>query len=134
MCEFKNKLDKKIVSGYKIAVADAHGHYYSIATGIRYETGKVKIPKTYCKHNMRKECDFVDILNKSSSAHDPKYAGFTAIFENKSAAMKLFRDVFGIENIVLLKMTLTGELYNGTYGNEAVYLGDTIKSIKKVKK
>ena len=144
MCTFKEKItNKEVVTGYKVAIQDNCGHYYSPITGVRYEVGKVKSATKYGKHNMREMLNFRDVLDSKINCFKGGYFGKTAVFnllsDAKSFKYLLEHRYFGstykrLNPFVILEMELTNDLYWGIYrlyGN--VYIGSNIKSIKKVK-
>jgi hypothetical protein len=138
MCTIKEKIiNKKSVIGYKVAY-QVGKRYYSPVTGIEYKPGPVTIPKKYGKNNIRENIWISDVLNKLCEAHDEQYSGKTAVFTTLSSAKCQLHSwaqrgySISKSKYVILKMELSGELYNGNYGDD-VYLGTKIDSIKKVK-
>ena len=140
MCKIinDNYTEEKIVTGYKVVIVDKHKHYYSPVTGIRYESGKaVKIPKKYGKHNVRRELQFMDILDPTyGQSH---YIGFTAAFKRYDDAVYFMNQQNqAVTNLIVVKMQLSGHLKTGTYSGKRLdydfvpfdtYLGNFIESI-----
>ncbi len=136
MCDFNKKIeDKRVVIGYKVA-RKIGKHYYSFATGIEYKKGPVTIPKKYGKYRWNHWGDVCRFLNRLG-CYIPQYKGYTAVFKNLEDAKRLKRNKENqIHNLVVLEMTLKGDLFSGQYFVEGVrplYLGKEIVSIKLIK-
>jgi hypothetical protein len=114
------------------------GLYSSPATGIPYKVGKVPVAIEYGNEGLSKKLGYTDILNKQNSCFKSQYAGKTAVFVNLGNAVDMMNylsdyiDGTGY-SFVILKMELSGDLYNGGYTGYDVYIGSKIVSIKKVK-
>lgn len=132
MCQFSTESNKKSVSGYKVAIYN-NGKFYSPVTGIEYSIGNIPIPKRYGKYSIRDLIHIVNVLDKKECAHDSKYKGLTAVFKNKKDAIRLCdtweRNSGYKYSISVIKLKLSGKLYEGKYGHDQVYLGSTIESI-----
>lgn len=133
MCDFKSKLRKKIVTGYKIVRVDKHGNYYSPHTGMRYNIGKIKPPKKYGKYRVS---IFGDVLSKAELFYNLKFTGFTAIFQTIDDAIEkcdYWHSRFEIKNLIVIEMKLSGNIYSGIYNDKhKTYIGDEIISMKRI--
>ena len=132
MCTFGNRIQKKSVIGYKVAI-QVDKHYYSPVTGIRYEKGSVPVPRAYGKYNQRENLKFEDVLDPHEGSHNLKYIGNTAVFCQLINAINFKSTMHSNDiNFVILEIKLGGKLYTGTYTSN-VYIGNEILSVKKIK-
>jgi hypothetical protein len=132
-------------TGWKVAVLNKKtGKLYSPATGMLYKIGPVKMIKvskamtTYFNHNFNTRD-----LTKSDHCRfiRKEYFGKTSVFVEKEDALKLLSGLNNWHNkcsenycFVLIKMTLSGKLWNAVigrygYGEMILIAGTIIKDI-----
>lgn len=143
MCNITTKIsDRKQVTGYKIA-CKLRGRYYSPATGVRYDQNAPvpKLPRRGSKdyYRARRIAIFADaIFLPDSGIFKETMAKYnlTAVFVSEKIARQM-RVVWLVEGIttgysrieiVILKMILSSNLYNGLYVGDAIYLGSHINN------
>ena len=129
MCKIYNKLSETLFVGYKVALTDKYGHYYSPFTGIRYEKGKVK------------KVDANSLKTKYRTDEKIEYTegmiGMTGVFAKHVEANYIY-DYFTRHHpeykFSLLEMTLTGDLYDAKMGDRYnTVIGNNIYKLKKIK-
>jgi len=140
MCEIIKKLRRKSVSGYKI-VAHKDGSFYSTFTGQKYEIGK---PIEGITDNSRTMSDYWTSAINHKLAEIKLFPFFnkwfvhkTAVFLDREVAFIMGEEIthalhtlYNKYDIVLVKMTLTGDIYSGEYDYVNVYAGTQIKAIE----
>lgn len=139
MCEITRTLDKPIVvTGYKVAVKE-NGKYYSPATGVMYETGRVpkcpELTKDLLKRLKKRNnyFRFLYIIPINGNFHNSKFNGNTALFKSRDTADRLKRDMQRLNvncEIVVLMMNMSCTMQGIYYGE--VYIGNVILSIEEV--
>ena len=133
MCKLTNKNDNLQVKGYKVAYKEK-SLYYSIATGIEYKIGPVPTPTTqYALSGFFAQ----GLLNPKNQLHKKDFYGKTAVFSDKDEAHRLKMDFYHLvktdKEIVILKMKLSGDLWDGTYEFiTKIVAGNHIDSIKEI--
>jgi hypothetical protein len=136
MCNIIAKSLKQNIIGYKVALK-INNKFYSPVTGIEYKIGNVEIPTKYGENNIKDDLYMNDVLNPNDFAHDPAYAGKTAIFEVEQDGLYKLDEWKGrlsqklSNKLQLIRMALSGDLYTGDYGLSSVYLGTAIDSIEE---
>lgn len=131
MCKIIGETKRKSVTGYK-AVLRIGKNIYSPATGLKYIVG-MRIPKMKKKRKLA-EYSWVDFLNVNSDTYSPKMQGRTAIFKN----LKDIKNHPNFETAILngtyevVKMTLGGEIFEGTYASKPTFVGSEILEIQTI--
>jgi hypothetical protein len=133
MCYITKKSKLKIFTGWK-AVYVVDGKYYSFWTNLEYEVGKVKPQKVKSDGTVRHKIRNTIVgLNYNKTMY-----GKTGVFKKKKDAERVY---FIYENVLrpmaLLKITISGDLYNGfidVTSEEPVVLGNYIESIERIYK
>lgn len=131
MCDLKNKIEEKEVTGYKVVI-EIDGKYYSPCTGVEYEVGLVKIPKV--QKNYVSNVVFSGLLEENHFAYSKNMIGRTCVFSRIIYAQKLQQYFLKNENgkFKIIKMTLKNDLMSGTYGGYTVYGGRYIVSMEEL--
>ena len=111
MCKILEDFTKsKNFTGYKIARKEI-GKYYSPTTGIEYREGRT-MPKLRKKLSNANQGRWPwDLLMPGSRFYSSKMQGRTGVFVNKPT----IHLITGPTQLVLLEMTVTGELKRGEY-------------------
>ena len=157
MCKLLGKyIDSEEYVGYKVAT-ECDGRYFSPATGVEYKVGPVPKLTNETERNTEAIYGFNPSFKDFMTLHSRRFFssifnGKTAVIKKESDAKKLFADVkLGLEphsavklyleshspyNIVLLKMKISGDLYEGetslSCDDAEVIAGNTIVSFEKV--
>jgi len=140
MCTIIKKLELETISGYKI-VAHKDGSFYSTFTSQKYEIGK---PIKGITNSSRTMSDFwTSAINlklakiKKQPFFKKMFVHKTAVFHDRDIAFNMgekiahaLHTLYKDYDIVLVKMTLTGDIYSGEYEYADVYAGTLIKKIE----
>jgi hypothetical protein len=132
MCELTGPFEKKSFTGYKIAVHElSTGKIRSSCMGFIYKPGKIPI----IKNQRNLTCYWSDGILKSSLYYNKQMEGRTMVFVHKEDAAKLFDELSDMVvhlkyAVILLKMTITGDLLKGNYNHRDIIAGTHIKTIK----
>lgn len=122
MCKINTKTKHKTVTGYK-AVFEIDGKYYSPSTGVEYVEG-MKMPF------LNKRCEFADTdwadIFEDTVFYHYGMQGKTGVFRKLSELKKQFSHN---KRMRVIKITLTGEIYDGTWDGYLLYIGTEIKTI-----
>jgi hypothetical protein len=136
MCTRSDKISKKR-TGYKV-ILKKDGKYYSSFTGQRIKVGDVPDPP---KHAYRLSgywsSDLDDQIFNKCGFYDSSFAGFTAAYIFKDAAIELLRNMKYISIDpdyipVIVKITLA-VAFVGEYRDNAVIAGTKITKLNEVK-
>ena len=135
MCELKRKSKAKSKTGWKV-VAEKDGVNHSLWTGIKYG-GKIKAPE-FIRPLLGGP--FISESFKSENAADfkPKMVGKTAIFLNKTSAIKCTQDIDESSfdyiregyKMVIKKATVTEDIILGTFKGSKVAAGRHIEFLE----
>ena len=129
MCLFKEKYDESdTFTGYKVATK-INGKYYSPYTGVEYKVGPVT-PVIIGDKRLPNAVFPIIYLQPNKDMY-----GYTAVFmasDDDHYLMEPDDEDPDIENRVMLKMTISDTLYNGTVNIRKVILGKYIKSIEEI--
>ena len=134
MCQLNQKTSLESFTGYKIAfVKDGReGRYYSIAMGTEYVIGKVKV----CRKQRRIVETFNNNILESDHTYVEEMVGRTCLYNALSDAKYIYLGHLEEPPIkgklVILKMTIKGDLLRGSYGHCVVYGGKEITSMEEV--
>lgn len=151
MCVVGEKLRCTEATGYKVALKTKDGRYLSVSTPVEYKIGKVEKPY---KYNSVAICDiemhnyFNNLGFKSHISSLILLKGYYLCSEDFYSKTMLFREIedalnfklnCGVNNnpdneIVILKITLSDKIYDGSYNLSRLFIGDTIKEIKELSK
>jgi hypothetical protein len=139
MCYLLSKCERKTFTGYKVVTVDKHGNYYSPATGIRYNVGKIPIIKDKPRQRKYTGNNWYNPHLPSSHNYTSNYVGYTAVFETYEDAKKCLNrwDTAGLYltslTHIIIKMTLSTDLYFGKYASGTpIIAGKYIVSMKKI--
>lgn len=129
----------KTVTGYKYVLTDKHGHHYSPYTGIRYQPGPVSKLKKIGKYSVYAYSN--DLLHGAIHNELQHEKRLTGLFEKMSSALhdlSIFSEwnskkLISGSKYNIVKMTLSGDIYNGIYDENEIQLGNNIDSISIVK-
>jgi len=132
MCHIMNKLKNQHPRyGYKVVFKNDKGEYFSPATGAKYVDGK----KVRGRKHQKRIGDYFDPALFHSSFFNPKYFGFTAVFWSYLSAREL-RERLTFNNadlnFVILKVYISEDLHEGTYGSAPVFIGRRISSFQEI--
>ena len=116
MCKITKKSRKKTFTGYKSVVV-VRGKYYSPATGVLYKVGPVPVVKN---KRVNAEGGYVDMLNPKNKFYNPRMMGKTGVFYTQTQAMQLY------PSDAMLKMTISGDLHEGTIADQFRFEADLI--------
>ena len=137
MCTITGKFeDDKTFTGYKLVVVDEHGHYYSPYTGIRYEVGKIKVPKikrTACGdiiYNRYATVSCMNVLSSDSVFYTEQMIGKTGVLVSGADLCNMFDYD---KRCAVIQMTIKGDLHTGSFANRRIVAGNEIVSMKKLK-
>jgi len=127
MCDIDNKTSKKTAVGYK-AVIKIKGKYFSPSTGLEYKIG-MKLPNM----KVRKRNFDGDWANPLDDwyFYKPLMQGKTGVFRTITDCKNSFTHN---QPYHILKMTLGGEIYNGSYSRKPIYIGSEIIDIIDIDK
>jgi len=124
-------------SGFKV-VAKKNNNYYSIAIGFKYQSGK----KMFKRKKQKVIAYFGnDILRANFSGYGgfrKEMVGRTSVFKNRKTAINLAKlikrhlDYSKNFDIVIIKATIKGKLYEGTYHDDTVFAGETLIIDKEI--
>lgn len=146
MCYNIESNNLKSVTGYKFVITDTHGHHYSPFTGIRYKVGPV--PTVDNKHKYKYRIygsNSFGVPITSYHSWNYNYTQFkyklTAVIKTQQEALcKCNKFIDNYYKIIgdrykfnIIKMTLSGDIYDGLFDSTKVYLGNHIDSISVVK-
>lgn len=149
MCTIKDKLKRKTVTGYKVAVQTREGVILSLFTGTEYKPGEV--PKIKTSTRLHNYCNCVFDTDDVKRATDMKYGtwneksyGKTSILKTKKEVESLMLKMRGWElliedaKVVIIKMKLSGNIYSsvmplGLDGDMSTFSGDIIDSVEVCK-
>jgi len=121
MCDNLRSIELKEYTGFKI-VAEKNGEYFSVATGIKYKSGKrIRPPK-----RQRKVSNYFrsGLLEPGCSGFRGDLIGRTTIFKYEHDALDLVDRIrFESDNnfeysIQAVPATIRDELMEGTYGQD----------------
>ena len=137
MCTITGEFKQKSFTGYKVALKKGKS-YLSPATGIRYKVGAVTIVRKKRKNSLP---TFVNMLLFSNHFYNPRMVGKTGVFMTKDEGDYWLQD-FGFTTqpwmksnnckLVLLKMTISGDMLTGKYGSTPTVIGSRIDKIKEL--
>lgn len=137
MCNFHKMTRHQKVTGFKVAIV-SNQNFYSPATGIKYKIGPVTVPclRAFYTPPIHKHPYFCDVLSVESPAHIKGYKGYTAVFRHFYHAYNLYtrmisRSLEDDPKLVILKMTVSEEIWKGDYAYCEVYLGKNIVSLEQ---
>jgi len=122
MCNLTIRSKKKTAKGYKVAF-EREGSFYSFATGVRYNVGKVDVAT---KQN--RLCSFINsfLLDKNFQFFNENMIGKTGIFPLLKSAQLYFKEVsdhikndvfyhkFQAGEPVILEMEIADDLMEGS--------------------
>lgn len=141
MCTLVKKTRRKSVTGYKLVVQHKEtGEFYSGFTGQKYEIGKVALPPDRCKrlHNVWNPWLDEDLLSRTAF-YNKDYCGFTSITTSPMDIRQQLRYsmsvVFGNYEAVIVKVKLSGDIYESTWGEiypKQTFSGNNIVSMEYV--
>jgi hypothetical protein len=126
--------DKERVTGYKYALKKkSNGKYYSPAIGCEYKVGRV--PR--CRKQKALDDGFISIiLRRDGPIFNKLFYGKTSVFISYCDAYNFIwnhrRVILSGYIFVILKMTLSKNLFNGFYDYKRLYIGEYIESIEEV--
>jgi hypothetical protein len=126
MCNITGKSKRKTVTGYKVAY-DANGLFYSPFTGVPYKVGKVITTDIILEES--KHWYAIGRLLSMFDDYEKLMIGKTAVFLTKKDAIKLQQQ---IDNSVILKMKLSGDLYDAEFKEMKTVAGDNIETIERL--
>lgn len=156
MCVFytEDKLeDEKKVSGYKVAIKNKEtGKYYSPATFIEYKKGEIpKLKYSTIRGYIERRSKFLaghpafgefyfndNFCLKGGQGYAENMAGKTAIFSSSNDAIELKDNIEFTTQLlpeyeyVILKMSISGDMYYGSYNCSNVYIGTRIEKLEEV--
>jgi len=144
MCRIIRKSSLPSATGYKVAI-EWKGKYRSIWTNVKYGVGKVKpfkiVDDGHVDHFLRSElhvqfCGGMHgktgvILSKEHAVKELRSFRRPRGLSKKDFADGGYKDYQ--DHVVLLKMKITGDLYDAEYDNVPTVIGNTIESIRKLK-
>lgn len=138
MCKIIGKSDLKSFVGYKIAIKRDNG-YYSPYTGIKYTVGRVKTV------NVDTDGSYSHRLFREYFRHyilySPGMRGKTGVYKSlKDAQMDINNTQFTFGGMIanrnlkyaLLKMELSGDLYDAKFNDEGTMVGNTIEYMEEI--
>lgn len=131
MCDLKNRIEEKEVTGYKVVI-EIDGKYYSLCTGVEYEVGLVKIPRV--QKNYVPDVIINNLLKEGSIGYNENMIGRTCVFESILYAIRLQQECIESRKgkFPIIKMTLKNDLMSGTYDGDTVYGGRYIVSMEEL--
>jgi len=143
MCHLKERYKRKTVTGWKVAIHE-NGKLLSPATLIEYKVGPVT-SREYSKELEVKRfgeyCQYFyfGLLDqRDSCAFSTKMTGRTAVFTEKINAVSFFKVLEKRTNedkkLVLIRVTLSGDLLKGKYDWSEVVAGKHIDKVKIVRR
>lgn len=147
MCNLTKKYNGKSFTGYKVAYKKRK-RYFSIATDEEYKEGKTMPDLSKSRRRTRRVGNFEympinEIINEKGFCFKVDMVGKTAVFKNKSDATDLLKNknfaylpldksVKLDIKLIVLKMTISGNLYEGKYGFNPVVAGEKIEKIEEI--
>jgi hypothetical protein len=130
MCEIKEKTRLKTFTGYKVVIKK-DGKYYSPSTGLEYKVG-MKLPHLQERNEIFDTWAWGNPLSKDGVWYKPEMQGKTAVFKNLRPCVTSIACNRAF-NHVILKMTIGGEIYNGSFSYNELRIGTEIVDIKETK-
>jgi len=142
MCQIIKKLELEAISGYKI-VAHKDGSFYSTFTGQKYELNKPI--EGIKRRSLRMSGHWTAFLDLIKTRNVESYGFFNPDFKNKTSVSLSYKAIKTLghdindnlfqENkkydIVLVEMTLGGDIYKGYYKSiPNIYAGTLITKIE----
>ena len=128
MCILIRKTRKKSVTGYKIALK-IKGRYYSPAAGIEYKVGPVK-GVTKAGKNALEEWSWV--FNPAEGFYSSRYFGKTAVYLSPERLKANIKESWHRYGACLLKMTISGDIWETDYSLGKTFAGDHIDKMEEV--
>jgi hypothetical protein len=129
MCDVYRKARIRSYTGYKVVITNQEGRHFSPFTGIEYLVGDVPEFKEYLPNSLRK----VDWSNEQNNHR------LTAVFTSYKVARDNGPDIIRLGDLRpgwtrnILKITLTGDIYEGGLWGFQLLLGNHISKIHVMK-
>jgi len=136
MCKVKSRYKKQTtVTGYKV-VYKYKGRYYSPFTGYQYHVGTIPVLKVVRNGDKFTSLNS-EVLNQNYSLYTFKMSSKTGVLLDPASVNRLFYSAkFTLLNlgvkVVVLKMTLSHELYIGEYNTQKTIIGDYIEGFEEI--
>lgn len=133
VCEYN---ENKSYRGYKYALKDKDGKYYSPVTGIEYKVGKVP-ELQYDDRDIVIDSSWVNVNSKGSSFYNPSYIGYTGVFcevdwVKRYVSEKTYICIHSFLTPVALAITISGDLVRTITNDYPCVSGKHIDKIEEL--